>query len=228
MGTLPFLLFPALFLAARTGVRAAAVQEFDTSTLWTTIETDQERDLVVFFSTSTSSAPLRVHVDALSRKLNPSQASGSATRVGLFDVQLHGWPSGLHVHGASEGACILFPAGGREPVRYDYAHDPLSYPLGGEGAPSHDDVEEEVDADGHAHHAHKHALAPTVAGTLRWLKRHSSFPSEVPDVGLSEIWEGQEDGLFSAVLKGLEALHKRMEALQKENAQLRAELLACK
>jgi hypothetical protein len=109
-------------------------------------------------------------------------------------------------------------------VRYDYAHDPLSYPLGGEGAPPPQEVEEEVGDDGHVHHTHKHALAPTVAGTLRWLKRHSSFPSEVPEVGLVEIWEGREDGLFTAVLKGLEALHKRMEALQRENAQLQKEL----
>ena len=201
------------------------VQELDASTLWTAVSSDQERDLIVFFATAASMAALRSHVDALSRKLNVTQ--GSAFSLGLFDVHLHGWPQGLHVHDAGEGAVILFPAGGREPVRYDYAHDPLSYPLG-ESAPSPEEEEEVVGADGHARHAHRHAAAPTVAGTLRWLKRHASYPSEVPLVGLSEIWEGREDGLFTAVLKGLEALHKRMEALVKENALLRAELQARK
>jgi len=218
----------ALIASALLSKAWCGVQEFDASTLWTAVEKDQERDLVVFFATAASAALQRAHVDALSRKLNLTQASGAAFALGLFDTHVHGWPSGLHVHDAAEGACILFPAGGREPVRYDYAHDPLSYPLGGEGAPPPQEVEEEVGDDGHVHHTHKHALAPTVAGTLRWLKRHSSFPSEVPEVGLVEIWEGREDGLFTAVLKGLEALHKRMEALQRENAQLQKELAACK
>ena len=74
----------------------------------------------------------------------------------------------------------------------------------------------------------EHALAPTLAGTLRWLRSHASYPEEVPTIGVAEIWEGREDGLFSAVLTGLEALHKRMEALQRENAELRGELAACK
>jgi hypothetical protein len=219
----------SLLLAAclLTAARCRGVQEFDASTLWTAVEKDQERDLVVFFATAASSAPLRAHVDTLARKLK-LDAPASAFSLGLFDVHLHGWPKGLHVHGAGEGAVILFPAGGREPVRYDFQHDPLSYPLGGDGAAPPEEEVEEVDEDGHAVHKHSHAPAPTVAGTLRWLRRHSSYPSEVPEVGLSEIWEGREDGLFTAVLKGLEALHKRMEALQKENAQLRAELLACK
>ena len=55
----------------------------------------------------------------------------------------------------------------------------------------------------------------------------SSFPSDIPLVALSDLWEGREDGLFTAVLSGLEALHKRMSALQAENARLQLELDSC-
>ena len=63
---------------------------------------------------------------------------------------------------------------------------------------------------------------------LRWLKGGaSSFPSDIPLVALADVWEGRESALFQAVLSGLEALHKRMAALQAENARLQAELEQC-
>ena len=242
--------FLALLLSS-TPTTASSVTELDSSTLWTLISNSPDRDVLIFFVGShAAAAPLRAHTEALARRLGLGAAP--AFSLALYDVHLHGWPAGLHVHLDADGdsAVILFPAGGREPSVYDFAHDPLSYPLaesqgaadGGEqgrGSKGEETEEGEVGAAGehhrshdshhhHHHHGHSHALAPTLAGTLRWLRAHSSYPSEVPQVGLSEIWEGREDGLFTAVLTGLEALHKRMEALQKENAALTAELAACK
>ena len=241
---------------------ALAVTELDGTTLWALISDSPEKDVLIFFINSrAAAAPLRAHTEALSRRLGLG-AAGGAFSLALYDVPMHGWPSGLHVHMDAEGdsAVILFPAGGREPHRYDFAHDPLSYSpgggggSGGDGAPpyahrsgglqlryntaappegdshaaqGHDHGHDH--SHGHDHgHDHEHALAPTLAGTLRWLRSHASYPEEVPTIGVAEIWEGREDGLFSAVLTGLEALHKRMEALQRENAELRGELKACK
>ena len=217
---------------------AGAPVELDASTLWTRVSKDVDTDLLVYFYLPAQQEHAFSLASLLTKRMH--LASNPSTVLGLYDVGKHGWPSGLHVHThADSGAVILFPAGGREPQAYDFSHDPLSvwppkgapqqeasvHPDGEAGAGEGGGEEEE----GHEHHDHHHphALGPSANGVLRFLKDHSSFPSEIPVVALSDLWEGREDGLFTAVLSGLDALHKRMAALQAENAQLQKELDKC-
>ena len=213
--------------------------ELDPSTLWSAVShtSDSERDLLVFFFL----APQKRLVDSLSATLTRRmklEEKGSSTMLGLYDVDLHKWPAGLHVH-AHDGAVILFPAGAREPTVYDWEHDPLSVwderkknakvgASGPEDAAASGENAHEREHEHENEHEHAHAIAPSCNGVLRWLKTHSSFPQEIPEVSLSDVWEGREQGLFQAVLSGLEALHKRMTALQAENIRLEAELARLK
>ncbi len=237
----------------------ATTVELDASTLWTAVAAAAETDLLVLFYHQPQAKASLALASTLSRRMG--LASSPSTILALYDLELHGWPSGLHVHHAHSGAVILFPAGGREPHAYDWLHDPLSeWPSkeaaaaaaakagvradgssaevegGEEGAAATAAADAAAAAaaagageeDGGEDHSHLHALAPSANGVLRWLKGGaSSFPSDIPLVALSDLWEGREDGLFSAVLSGLEALHKRMSALQAENARLQLELDSC-
>ena len=220
-----------LLLALCLAAASASTVELDASTLWASVNAHTDVDLLVFFFTPPQQKPTSALISALSRRMN--LAASPSTTLGLYDLALHGWPSGLHVHHAEDGAVILFPAGGREPHAYDWVHDPLSnWPAGqaasvGADGSSSAGAAAEGQAEGEDEHHHAHALSPSANGVLRWLKAHSSFPSDIPIVALSDIWEGREDGLFTAVLSGLEALHKRMAALQAENARLSAELERC-
>ena len=228
------LMLLALLAAASTRALAGTV-ELDASTLWASVSAHTDVDLLVFFFTPPQQRPTSALISTLSRRMNLT--ANPSTTLGMYDLALHGWPSGLHVHHAEDGAVILFPAGGREPHAYDWVHDPLSnWPagqaasVGADGSSSADSAAadaEEGRAEGEDEHHHAHALSPSANGVLRWLKAHSSFPSDIPIVALSDVWEGREDGLFSAVLSGLEALHKRMAALQAENTRLSAELERC-
>ena len=235
-------LLAALALLLAPGALSSTV-ELDAQTLWASVSASTEQDLLVLFYTPPQARMAVGLAATLARRMG--LAASPSTILGLYDLALHGWPSGLHVHHAEDGAVILFPAGGREPAAYDWVHDPLSvWPEGAaagggsrgvqpsgeqeeQGAPGQQQHQQR-DEPGHEHHHHGHAQAPSANGVLRWLKGGaSSFPSDIPLVALSDVWEGREDKLFHAVLSGLEALHKRMGALQAENARLQAELEQC-
>ena len=231
-------LLAALALLLAPGALSSTV-ELDAQTLWASVSASTEQDLLVLFYTPPQARMAVGLAATLARRMG--LAASPSTILGLYDLALHGWPSGLHVHHAEDGAVILFPAGGREPAAYDWLHDPLSvWPEGG-GAAASVEPSGEAAPDGseeggrehdhderHHHHHHGHAQAPSANGVLRWLKGGaSSFPSDIPLVALADVWEGREDKLFTAVLSGLEALHKRMAALQAENARLQAELEQC-
>jgi hypothetical protein len=248
--SLALTLLLALLLALPPS-RASSTVELDASTLWTAISAAVETDLLVLFHHQPQAQATLALASTLSRRMKLSHTP--STILALYDLHLHGWPSGLHVHHSDDGAVILFPAGGREPHAYDWLHDPLSeWPskgaaaaasaeqasvgadgsssgsTGGAAAAAGAEEEEGGEEGGHHHHHHEHALAPSANGVLRWLKGGaSSFPSDIPLVAISDLWEGREDGLFSAVLSGLEALHQRMSALQAENARLQLELDSC-
>ncbi len=229
-----FVLLFAL-LCARLHCALASTIELDADTLWKRVSADTQTDLLVYFHPAAQRRAAHALAHGLARRMH--LAEGPSTVLGLYDLTLHGgFPSGIHVHAhGDEGAILLFPAGGREPQAYDWTHDPLSeWPRGRAAAagvqPDGSSSSSGGGGDGHGdddHGAHAHALAPSGNGVLRFLKKHSSFPSDIPVVALSDLWEGREDDLFTAVATGLDALHKRMEALQAENARLAAELAAC-
>ncbi len=232
MGFLPLArLALALCLCAPPALTSTV--ELDAQTLWKSVSASTEQDLLVLFYTPPQAKMAVGLASTLARRMG--LAASPSTILGLYDLALHGWPSGLHVHHAEDGAVILFPAGGREPAAYDWLHDPLSvWPPERGGAasvtPSGEAAPEEGghEHDHGEHHHHGHAQAPSANGVLRWLKGGaSSFPSDIPLVALADVWEGRESALFTAVLSGLEALHKRMGALQAENARLQAELEQC-
>jgi len=82
------------------------------------------------------------------------------------------------------------------------------------------------------HHEDEHTIVPrlTQYGILRWLKSVTSFPNELPstpEVTLAKKYKGRTDELWTAVLRGLEALHEQMKTLEEENTQLREELKLC-
>jgi ABC-type Zn2+ transport system substrate-binding protein/surface adhesin len=87
----------------------------------------------------------------------------------------------------------------------------------------------------HDHHDHHHHHDPTArltsGGLLRFLRQHSTFAAEVPEVSLGERWAGRD--MFRAVAEGLEVIRQQhgelraqVAALQAANARLRDENLA--
>ncbi len=209
----------SLFLAAFVvSTFSASVSELDVSA-FTAVLNDADADHLILFTKTSKCASV---MDALALRL-----SDASTRLYTYDVIRNGgWPSGLHVHNGGDSECdlILFPAGGREPAVYNFAHDPLStahaesqhqHPRDDDG----DDAHHPHDDDGE----HKHATRPSVVGSLRWLKTASSFPATVPGLSLSEIWEGREEELFQAVASGASVIRERMANLKETVARLEAE-----
>lgn len=189
-----------------------SVSELDVSG-FTAVLTDAEADHLILFTKTPKCAAV---MDALAPRL-----SDASTRLYTYDVIRNGgWPSGLHVHNGGDSECdlILFPAGGREPSVYNFAHDPLSTAH----AESHDSH--------HHHHHHEDdedehggATRPSVVGSLKWLKTASSFPATIPGLSLSEIWEGREEELFQAVASGASVIRERIWNLKETVARLEAE-----
>ena len=157
------------------------VRELDAATFSALIN-DAERDaLVVVVLDRDARALTDALLDALWQKLGDS----SGITLAVWDSTTSGrgtLPPGviLHTHshdgeGEEEDVArlevLLFPAGGREPARYAFAHDPLCAPLPAPAGTGGDD-----DASGE----HVHADVPTVAGLQRWLRGVTSFPSDVP------------------------------------------------
>ena len=193
---------------------ASVVSELDVTTFHA-ILADADTDSVILFTKKRGSATM---MDGLASRL-----TDSSTRLYTYDVIRNGgYPAGLHLHddGTGEGgdcSMILFPAGGREPSVYNFAHDPLSMT---QEHKHHDDAHDH----GHDHgHDHDHADRPSVVGALRWLKTASSFPATIPSIELTEIWEGREEELFQAVASGASVIRNRMAHLKATVARLEAE-----
>jgi hypothetical protein len=237
----------SLLLAALcVRVSGVSVRELD-AVSFNTVVSDAETDSIVLFS-HTSSPESRKACLAMMDALAARLKDGSSALY-TFDVHaLGGWPAGLHVHSAhaSEASLLIFPAGGREPARYEFSHDPLSVSAeereahgrerdaaggsgGGGGSGSGGDEHGEHDE----HAGHLHAVRPSVVGALRWLRRVSSFPATVPEVSLAELYEGREDELFQATASAVDVIRARIlelkaqvSALTKENERLRSRCAA--
>lgn len=244
------------------------VVELDATTFWTFVNGDggtaeaPSQDLLVFFPKTLSQLDFSTSLaTSLARRLN-LHGDGPSTPIvlGLYDVvKRGGLPSGVHIHTHDSTAMdiILWPAaaGNRDPVKYDWSHDPLSIYATPKseskgGKTTKGSAESTCDAnlgeastpggcsssggaginsdDEDDHHEHAHALFPSAVGTQRWLKTATSFPGDVPAVSLGELWEGREDDLFQAVAKGMEALQQRLALLVSENARLERELGECR
>jgi len=223
-----------LFLQILQIVYGNGVLELDAHTFWEAVNKGTDQDLLVIFPKSfeqVTSVSSLAHT--LSRKLKLKDGPSSSFIIGIYDVvKRGGFPSGVHVHShdSFQTDIILWPAGGREPSLYDWTHDPLSvFPSRvvekGEKADSKCSAGTCGTEDEHSEH--HHALDPSAIGVLRWLKKATSFPGDVPDVSLGELWEGRETDLFSAVAKGLEALQERVVELKEENLRLQRELEIC-
>lgn len=224
---------------ALTALSASAVpvRELDASSFSTVVSDSETDTLVLFFDapSADSRAASIAMMDSLAGRLKDT-----STAAYTYDVkELGGYPAGLHVHShGSEAELILFPAGGREPTRYSFAHDPLSQtdagaraPRGGSGGAEDAGAEgagaeDEHDEHDHEHDDHAHATRPSVIGALRWLKTASSFPASIPSLGLAELWEGREEDLFKAVASGADVIRARMAALKAENSALKARVHA--
>lgn len=87
--------------------------------------------------------------------------------------------------------------------------------------------------DHHHHEEHEHAhVYPrlTIRGILRWLKKYTTFPAEIPyinEVSIADKYKDRSEDLWTAVVRGLEALQQQMKELQQENIELREQLLQC-
>ena len=193
------------------------VNELDASS-FASLLNDAERDHLILVVLSSEGRP---RADAILDGLSVKLRSHASITLSVWDSTQGGrgsLPPGveLHSHGDDDDThveVLLFPAGGREPTRYSFAHDPLSEP-----PPKGSDVDADTAED-----AHFHALAPSISGVQRWLRGVTTFPSDVPTLTLAEIWAGRESELFSAVGGGLEALRQTLEATKAALAEARAE-----
>jgi hypothetical protein len=206
--------------ASASNSREGFFTELDVSTFQNVL-LDSEFDAVILFKYTSHAEEAHELLKGLSSKIG----TGS-TRFYLFDVHLHGWPAGLHIHRGHDGehsALVLFPAGAREPTRYDFSHDPLSRVDCSEAEDAADSCAAHApdEADEHQHH---HALRPSLKGSLKFLKQHSSFPADIPALTLSEVWEDRENELWQAVGVALDTLKLRLDAVVKENKALKKEL----
>jgi hypothetical protein len=98
----------------------------------------------------------------------------------------------------------------------DQAHDDEHAHEHGEGTCGHD----------HAHGGHDHGHnhpQPVLSdlGVLEFLRKHSTFPKEIPAISLADKWRGRD--LFSALAEGLDTVRQQMAELQRDNERLRAE-----
>jgi hypothetical protein len=132
----------------------------------------------------------------------PAEGGGGATCGADGHRHGHGHGNGdgdsAHVHG--DGGMCTHDHGHSHGHDHDHDHD-------------HD-------------HGHSHPRPRlTVVGLLTWLRRHTTYPAEVPEVQvrLSDKYQGREEELWTAVGRGLEALREQMEGLRKENERLRRE-----
>lgn len=183
------LLFALLVLllshVACGGPIVSAVRELDEGTFNALIN-DAERDALIIVVLD---GPSRSRADELLDALYTRLGDSSGITLAVWDSSKGGrgsLPPGvlLHTHshdgeGDEEDVALmevlLFPAGGREPTRYAFAHDPLCAPI---PVPGEDKVE------------HVHADAPTVAGMQRWLRGVTTFPSDVPTLTCVGGWCG--------------------------------------
>ena len=209
-------------------VSGVSVRELD-AVSFQTVVSDAETDSLVLFTHTTTAESRKAclaMMDALAARLKDGSSA-----LFTYDVKsLGGWPAGLHVHSEheSEASLLIFPAGGREPARYEFSHDPLS--VSAEEREAHGrerDLNAAVgggDRDGDDEHAgHLHAVRPSVVGALRWLRRVSSFPATIPEVGLAELYEGREDELFQATASAVDVIRARILELKAQVSQLAKE-----
>jgi hypothetical protein len=116
---------------------AEGVLELDATTFWAFVNGGAaeapSQDLLVFFPKTQAQLSFSTSLaTSLARRLK-LQGDGPSTPIvlGLYDVvKRGGLPSGVHIHthDSMQLDVILWPAaaGNRDPVKYDWSHDPLS------------------------------------------------------------------------------------------------------
>lgn len=237
-----------------------AVRSLDAAS-FRTLLLDGDIDLLCLFIDDAELGHNVAVLDILAGRLRLT--ASSAIVAATYNVNLHGVPAGLHLHGGAPSVW-LFPAAERDPVEYDFLHDAASVGVDVDGsgpaaaaapvttatgsahephshtAHVHSDGSTcnghshgEHDAHGHEHeHEHEHEGARlTVLGLQLWLRKHTTFPAEVPDVKLEERWAGREAELAAAVSNGAQALlavlrerSSQVQALQQQVAALQQQV----
>jgi len=225
----------------------SVVVELDGVTFYAALR-DEARDLfVAFYRGADGRAAAEPPLNEAGRRIADADA-GDAVRLALYDVGAWGVPAGMHL--ASTPHCILFPAGGRDPVMYDWrddarwgepalasddkaAGDATAAAAGGDGTHTHADGStcsghhhaHDGDDHDHDHHHHHHDAPPlrmTAAGVLAFLRTGATYGREVPAPTLADRWRGKD--LFGALADGLAAVRAQAVERDAEVASLRAEV----
>ena len=215
------------------------VIELDLITFRNLLLKDQDRDSLVFFYHTNGAEEANDMALQISSFL---QIDASSTiRVAVLDYSTHGVPLGLHLH-APETSLFLFPALNREPIVYN-THENHHHKLDHDNNHNHDHSEDSCknqndenhehhhnhDHDHNHDHEHEHEHSSfSLIDVIDFLKKHSTFPAEIPSLSISTRWKGRTNELFEAVSNGMIALKEQMNELQTELKRVQNELKLCK
>jgi hypothetical protein len=211
----------------------SSVIELDLITFRNLLLKDQDRDSLVFFYHSNGAEEANDMALQISSFLQID--ASSSIRVAVLDYSTHGVPLGLHLH-APETSLFLFPALNREPIVYkthENHHHKHDHDYNHNHDHSEDSCYNQNDENHEHHHNHDHDhdhehSSFSLIDVIDFLKKHTTFPAEVPSLSISTRWKGRTNELFEAVSNGMIALKEQMDELQNELTRVQKELKLCK
>jgi hypothetical protein len=115
-------------LAGASARKAAPVRELDYESFQAIVRQEDVDTLVMFLEDNhPQDVAAAAALDTAAARLTAASPAGSAPAgvlLASYSISLHPVPSGVHFHHTP--FIVLFPAGGREPVTYEWQEDPLS------------------------------------------------------------------------------------------------------
>jgi hypothetical protein len=213
------------------------VIELDLITFRNLLLKDQDRDSLVFFYHTNGAEEANDMALQISSFLQID--ASSSIRVAVLDYSTHGVPLGLHLH-APKTSFFLFPALNREPIVYNTQenhHHKHDHDYNHNHDHSEDSCKNQNDENHEHHHNHDHDhdhdhehehSSFSLIDVIDFLKKHSTFPAEIPSLSISTRWKGRTNELFEAVSNGMIALKEQMNELQNELTRVQNELKLCR
>jgi hypothetical protein len=118
----------AACLAGASAHKAAPVRELDYESFQAIVRQEDVDTLVMFLEDNhPQDVAAAAALDTAAARLTAASPAGTAPAgvlLASYSISLHPVPSGVHFHHTP--FIVLFPAGGREPITYEWQEDPLS------------------------------------------------------------------------------------------------------